>query len=101
MMSHRVAVLAVAIGASLLVGATPPTSPQSRVPAACSYRPDADRNAGLVAGEPKVGLLYLAARGRFYEYRCADATTSVVYVPTAPTGTRALEAALAGLANPR
>jgi hypothetical protein len=77
-MSHRMAVAAVAIAAALLAGTTPASGP-----AACHHRPDADRNAGLVAGEPKAGLLYLAARGRFYDYRCPDGTAGVAYMPTA------------------
>jgi hypothetical protein len=75
-MSHRMAVAAVAIAAALLTGAARPTE--------CHYSPDADRNAGLVAGEPKTGLLYLASRGRFYGYRCPDGTAGVTYVPFAP-----------------
>jgi hypothetical protein len=39
--------------------------------------------AGLVAGEPKAGLLYLAARGSFYDYRCPDGSLGVAYVPIA------------------
>jgi hypothetical protein len=75
-MSHRMTVVAAAaLGAALLVGAARP--------AACTYSPDADRNAGLVAGEPRTGMLYLASRGRFFGYRCPDGTAGVTYVPFA------------------
>jgi len=47
----------------------------------CSYTPDADLNAGLAAGEPKTGILRLAAHGTFYDYRCSDGTAGIVYVP--------------------
>jgi hypothetical protein len=85
-MSHRMAVVAAAaIGAALLTGAAPAASsePPAARPAACQHRPDVDRNAGLVAGEPKAGLLYLATRGRFYDYHCPDGTAGVVYLPLA------------------
>ena len=72
-MSHWMAVAAVAIAAALLTGAAGPTE--------CHYRPDADRNAGLVAGEPRTGMLHLASRGRFYVYNCPDWTAGVTYVP--------------------
>jgi hypothetical protein len=82
-MSHRMAVVAAAaIGVALLAGAAAPAAPAAR-PAQCHYRPDADRNAGLVAGEPKAGLLYLAARGRFYDYRCPDGSAGVRYLAAA------------------
>jgi hypothetical protein len=73
-----------AIGAALLLGALAPTSPASGAPASCGYTPDVALNAGLVAGEPKAGLLYLTAHGRFYRYRCSSGDTGTIYVPTTP-----------------
>jgi hypothetical protein len=87
-MSFRMAVVAAAaIGAAVLSGAVPPAATfegaASVRPVECRYHPDAERNAGLVAGEPRAGLLYLASRGRFHGYRCPDGTAGIVYVPVA------------------
>ena len=48
-----------AIGAALLLGALAQPRQLLARPN-CSYTPDVALNAGLVAGEPKAGLLYLA-----------------------------------------